>query len=124
MPREIMSGLSRRDERYLEIASNLAKSSDAGRYKHGAIIVKGGRVLSTGINKFKNHPNIFENKSIIKQKAHIHAEADAIRKAGDLKGATIYVARINKTGNTGLSRPCNYCYEKIIEAGITKIVYT
>ena len=50
----------------------------------------------------------------------------AIRAAGhaDLKGATIYVARINRHGNPLYSRPCGTCREAIEQAGIRKIVYT
>lgn len=125
MPKEIIERLSRKDERFLNIAINLAKSSNAGRYRHGAVIVKGGRILSTGINKVRNHPDVLSNREEIKNESHIHAEVDAIKKLSNLEGAKIYVARINKNGtSTGLSRPCESCYDKIVEVGITKIVYT
>lgn len=126
MPKEIVSSntLSNKEVRYLEIAKNLALSSAAGRYRHGAIVVKGGRILSTGINKVKNHPDVFEDKETILENSHIHAEVDALKKVGRVKGATIYIVRVNKTGKTGLSRPCDSCYERIVDAGITKIIYT
>ena len=54
----------------------------------------------------------------------VHAEIDALRKAKNVRGATIYVARIGKKGNPASSRPCPDCYEVIVEAGVSKIVYT
>jgi pyrimidine deaminase RibD-like protein len=97
-------------------------SSDCN-FKHGAVIVRGGSVISTGINRFKNHPMTVSPEHI-KKWCSVHAEMDAIRKLKDAKGATIYVARIGKMGNQALSRPCNNCYHAIKKAGITKIVYT
>lgn len=121
--KEITTKLSNRDKRFLRLATSLAENSDM-RFRHAAVIVKSGSVLSIGYNKFKNHPDIIEEHKI-KQYCSVHAEADAIKKVrGNAKGATIYVARIGLSGNKRLSRPCNYCYEKIVDAGITKIVYT
>lgn len=122
--KEVTVKLSRKDERFLKLATSLAENSEM-RMRHAAVIVKSGSVLSIGFNKFKNHPDIIETHKI-KQHCSVHAEADAIKrlKGGNAKGATIYVARIGLSGAKRLSRPCNYCYEKIVEAGITKIVYT
>ena len=119
--KEILS-LSNKDHRYLKLAMNLAMSSDCN-FKHGAVIVKGGRVISTGINRFKNHPKAVSPEHI-KQYCSVHAEVDAIRKLKSARGATIYVARIGKRGNRALSRPCPNCYAAIKSAGIAKIVYT
>jgi len=91
--------------------------------KHGAIIVKGGRVLATGINKERNHPMIVSSEHI-KTHCSVHAEVDALKKAGDVRGATIYVARVNRIGLERNSRPCKYCYENIKSSGIKKIIYT
>ena len=107
----------------MRLALNLAKSSSC-KNKHGAVIVRGGNVLSLGINKMRNHPNIIQEE-LIKDACHIHAEIDAIKKVKrDLRGATIYVARVSPFGKGVMSRPCNRCYEQITNAGITKIVYT
>jgi len=106
----------------LSLAKNLAKSSSCNQ-RHGAVIVKGGSVISTGINKFRNNPeNIPTN--LVKTSCSVHAEVDAIRKVKDIKGATIYVARVNKAGQGVLSRPCDNCFEEIQKAGIRKVVHT
>jgi deoxycytidylate deaminase len=125
MPKEVVSNFSKSEERYLAIAANLARSSQVRRYKHGAIIVRGGRIISTGINKVRNHPQVLNNnKEDIIADAHIHAEVDAIKKVSGLKGAKIYIARVNRSGQTRLSRPCEFCYDVIVKSGISKIVYT
>lgn len=91
--------------------------------KHGSVIVKGGRVISTGINKDRSHPRIVSTEHI-KDHCSVHAEIDAIKKAKNISGATIYVARVNKRGEARDSRPCKNCFEAIKNNGIKKIVYT
>ena len=91
--------------------------------KHGAVIVRGGSVISIGINKNRNHPTVVSSEHI-KTHCSIHAEIDALRKVKNAKGATIYVARVNRKGKARDSRPCNRCYEIIKNNGIKKIVYS
>ena len=123
MSKESESRLSNRDKQYLKLAVNAALSSKERR-KHGAVIVKSNRVLSIGVNKFRNHPDIIP-ESFIKQVCSVHAEVDALKKIGyDAKNATIYVARVNNQNKPMMSRPCNNCYTTIRESGIKNIVYT
>lgn len=80
-------------------------------------------MLSTGMNKERNHPMVVSSEHI-KSHCSVHAEVDALKKAGDVRGATMYIARVNKRGQDRNSRPCDKCYDNIINAGIKKIVYT
>ena len=122
MPREVVHAkLSRRDHRFLEIALNLANSSECSN-KHGAVLVKGGRIISTGVNRFKNHPQNMSPEHI--KSCSVHAEIDSLRKVTSARGGTIYVARVDRLGVPALSRPCEACYEALVEAGISKIIYT
>jgi deoxycytidylate deaminase len=91
--------------------------------KHGSVIVKGGRVISTGVNKERSHPRIVSSEHI-KDHCSVHAEIDAIKKARDVNGATIYIARVNKRGEARDSRPCKRCFEVIKSNGIKKVIYT
>lgn len=93
------------------------------RMKHGSVIVKGGRVISTGFNKERNHP-MYVSSEHIKTDCSVHAEIDALKKAKDASGATVYVARVNRKGQARDSRPCNRCYKSLIDSGIKKIIYT
>lgn len=91
--------------------------------KHGAVVVKGGSVISVGINKNRNHPTVVSSEHI-KTHCSVHAEVDALRKVKNPKGSTIYVARVNKRGQDRLSRPCDRCNDLIKKSGVRKVVYT
>ena len=115
--------LSRKDFNFLNTARLLADNSEEKK-KHGAVVVKGGRVVGTGFNKFKNHPSNVPSDEI---KIHCsrHAEQIAIKQAGDnAKGAILYVARVNRQGLDRNSKPCHVCADLIEESGIKRVVYT
>lgn len=116
--------LSKRDRAYLSVARYCATKSKA-RNTHGAVIVKGGRVLSTGWNKNRNHPAIVSPEHI-KTECSYHAEEVAIREAGEdnVRGAVIYVARVSKNGSDRDSKPCPKCAALIRQAGIKRVVFT
>ena len=81
---------------------------------------KGNRVISFAPNKFRNNPLVDSAN------ATVHAEIAAIKAAGgkDLRGVTIYIARMAKNGNTAMARPCSNCMKAIASEGIREIVYT
>lgn len=120
--KEATGNLSRKDSKYLSLAKKVAQTSDM-RNMHGAVVVKSNRVLSVGVNKFKNDPKSIGAENV-PDHASTHAEADAIARAGDPDGATIYVARMNRQGDERMSRPCDVCYAAIRKAGINKIIFT
>lgn len=103
----------------------LAGTSDC-RQRHGAAIVRGGSIISLGINRNRNHPLVLRDPEVMGTSASTHAEVVAIRQASasSLQGAVLYVARINKQGEPMMSRPCNRCYLKLIDAGIKEVVFT
>jgi deoxycytidylate deaminase len=105
----------------MDQAVNVARLS-ASRQRHGALIVKGGRVLAVGINSDRNHPSVCSDP---RQQASICAERAAIRACDglDLRGAIIYSARVTKRG-VGLARPCERCEAAILEAGIKRVFWT
>lgn len=116
--------MSKKDRAWLKFALSLAQRSEA-RLKHGCVIVKGGSVLSTGINKKRN--SIAWGDAYRKHfpGCMFHAEEFAIRRAkASLQGAVLYVARINNNGEPRLSKPCDRCYTEIAAAGIRKVVWT
>jgi pyrimidine deaminase RibD-like protein len=115
--------VSKRDRAYLSVARYLARKSSE-RMKHGAVVVKGGRVLGTGYNKGRNHPFIVSSEHI-KEHCSRHAEVEAIRDANyNVKGAVIYVARVNRSGHDRDSKPCERCQEFIDAAGIKRVIHT
>lgn len=110
---------------YEKFARKLAAQSEFSRARIGAVITKGGRVLSTGINERKY------TKRNGRSWPSIHAEEAAILKIlkepnGQRKliGATIYVSRIKKDGTPGLAKPCKDCQALINAVGIKRVFYT
>lgn len=110
----------------LNNARKEAEKSTFNRARVGAIIVKGGRILSSGYNQTR-----YSKLSARNQYKSIHAEEACIikllRKPNGLQmlaGATIYITRIKKDGSTGLAKPCKTCQDLINSVGIKKIVHT
>lgn len=96
--------------------------SEARRNKVGAILVRDGRIISTGFN---GQPSGFDNcceienpdGSLTTKSTVIHAEMNAIlfcAKTGvATNGTTMYIT---------LS-PCNNCVTSVIQAGIKHVYY-
>lgn len=120
---ESIGMLSKSEEAFLSVARYLSKKS-AARQKHGAVVVKSGRVLGTGYNKDKNHPTQVSPEHI-KTHCSRHAEIEAMKDANwNVRGAVLYVARLNRQGNDRNSRPCKYCEVVIQTMQIKKVIYT
>ena len=119
--KEKIVDLSKTDQRYLNRAIELARLSDH-KFRHGAVIVKGGRVVSYGFNTRRNNPI----DSVPGTDYTYHAEHNAIRAAAREAtiGGKIYIARLSRRGFPTLSRPCDICMVRIIKAGIKEIIYT
>ncbi len=114
------------DKNFIKIAYEIASASKCVSKQVGAVIVKDGRILSTGYNGtptgYINCKDYWNNKYT---KEHhdwsktyeIHAEMNAIiwaaRKGISIEGATIYVTL----------EPCSECSKNIIACGIKRIVY-
>jgi deoxycytidylate deaminase len=109
--------LSKKHKKFLALAMKMAEQSECP-FRHGSVLVKGGRVLSVGFNKPQNLSTIPLHKYTI------HAEEDAINKASLTRGATLYVARINKRGKAMLSMPCKACMAVLEKNEIKLVVYT
>lgn len=121
-------------EQYLRIAEIIAETSHCSRKKVGAVIVKEGRIISTGYNGIpkprKKECHTFrlleakEQGYIVKAKNCngcldvIHAEQNAILAAAkegiSLEGSELYVT---------LS-PCIECAKAIVMSGIKKVYFS
>ena len=114
------------DQNFINIAKEIASASKCVSKQVGAVIVKDGRILSTGYNGtptgYKNCCDYWDGKYT---KEHhewsktyeIHAEMNAIiwaaRKGISIEGATIFVTL----------EPCSECSKNLIASGIVRIVY-
>jgi len=114
------------DKIFINIATELATASKCVSKHVGALIVKDGRILSTGYNgtpagyvncdEHWNHEYTQEHHEW-SQTYEIHAEMNAIiwaaREGISIEGATIYVTL----------EPCSECSKNLIASGIKRIVY-
>lgn len=116
------NGLSRKQRERLDLAVRAAEASEVTQHRHGAVVVKGGRVLSIGLNKWRNQgmPTTDEYNPYLT----VHAEIDALSRVKDARGTTLYIAQVNRQGEEKMSRPCDNCAKAIQEAGVKAVVYT
>jgi len=112
--------LSKWDARFLTLAEHVAEWSKGPRKRIGAVIVRPDRsIASLGYN---GPPRGFDDAAFLamsRDEQHavvIHAEDNAIRQAAtgeDLSQCTLYVSPL---------LPCHNCAERIIAAGIRRVV--
>lgn len=108
-----------RHDRLIEQAIRVALTSQHKKWQLGAVLVRGSTFLSSAPNKFRNHPWVNHLH------ATRHAEMEAIRKClNGTRGATIYVARVDKDGHPRMARPCPRCMKELYLAGVREVVYT
>lgn len=101
------------------------------KFKIGAVIIKSGRIISTGFNRTNSYSAYLNYNRISKWTDSVHAEQSAILHAlksfdglKHLVGATLYVTRISSKNQIRLAKPCKYCMELIRSVGISKVIYT
>ncbi len=96
-------------------ATQAALKSKSPRFKHGAVIYRGRRIISTGYNQsFKTHPRGSGPFS------SLHAEISAIVAAksaigNSLHKCKIFVIRVNSALEIRNSKPCADCMSMINE---------
>src|SRR3989338_5587309 len=97
---------------YLEKCRKLAERSDL-LHKHGALLVKNGSILGYGNNRYGKKKGIYKHS--------LHAEFSCISKSlliynlHEISNSTLYVVRVNNSGEFKLSAPCNKCIETMIK---------
>jgi len=114
------------DQNFINIAFELAKASKCVSKQVGAVIVKDGRILSTGYNGtpagYTNCCDYWDGEYTPEHHEwsktyEIHAEMNAIiwaaREGISIEGATIYVTL----------EPCSECSKNVIASGMKRIVY-
>ncbi|MFJ8390944.1 hypothetical protein ACIQ9Q_42060 [Streptomyces sp. NPDC094438] len=102
---------------YLNLALKQAARSRC-RYRVGAVLVKGRRVLAHSSNRYRNSPGIdFKH-------ATFHAEEALLRRVCPPRGSVVYVARINWAGAPMFARPCTRCQDTLAAHGVTLARYT
>lgn len=114
-----MSKQLRYDTAYIDIAHVVSDLSYDKKIKVGSIIVRDGQILSQGWNGM---PSGMDNQTRCSndatRKEVIHSESNALMKlakhGGGSNGATIYCTH----------SPCMGCAKLLLQAGITRVVYS
>ncbi|MDD2698146.1 MAG: dCMP deaminase family protein [Arcobacteraceae bacterium] len=114
------------DKIFINIAKEIGSASKCVSKQVGAVIVKDGRILSTGYNGtpagFQNcceywNGEYTKDHHEWSKTYEIHAEMNAIiwaaRKGISIEGASIYVTL----------EPCSECSKNLIASGIKRIIY-
>ena len=108
----------RYDRAYLRMAIQWARLSHCKRKQVGALLVKGGMIISDGYN---GTPSGFDNDcEDCDGNTHwhvLHAEANAImkvaRSANSAENSTLYLTM----------SPCKDCSKLVLQAGVKRLVY-
>jgi tRNA(Arg) A34 adenosine deaminase TadA len=99
-----------------------AKTSRFPRFRHGALVADGGRVLAKGVNtpkprtpdgSFSTHAEIIPLRRIL----------SALVRQGRTTKVQIYVARVNNCNAPALSKPCEKCMATLKESNIISIIH-
>lgn len=114
-----MAAISSSDMRWLNRAITQAELAPHEQWRVGAVLVRGGSLLSVGFNRYRNDPSQVELAGV-----SYHAEAVALRKAGISEGATLYVARVTRSGDLGSAKPCSRCQALLERHGVHTVVWT
>lgn len=103
---------------YILIAELLATASKSKKLKVGALLVKDGRIISTGYNGTpKSLDNRCENEDMVTLPEVVHAEANVICFAAKFGVATEGCSMYTTTS------PCYECCKLIIQSGIKEVFY-
>lgn len=99
-----------------------AEKSKLSEWRIGAVIVRGGKIIGRGHNKFSGKIGPIEKKYRMKLWS-LHAEMDAILDAGNVEGATLFIAGIKENGNKVCCKPCKDCLKIIKQLPFKDVFY-
>jgi tRNA(Arg) A34 adenosine deaminase TadA len=118
--------MSNKTKRYLSVAKRVAQQGDHRSPNHGAVLVKGGNIISTAHNKwsYSSFGKRFRERD--KGISTLHAELAVVLNLdrAATQGTDIYVVRVGKTGEFKMSKPCTMCETALKHVGIKRIYYT
>ena len=111
--------------RRLKMAAKAAEQSGHDKFRHGAVLIKGGSILNIAANS-DNHSSFGQRFRTSPGRATHHAELGCVLglDRSSTQGSTIYVARVGNDGRWKMSKPCSMCHEVMKYVGVREIVYT
>lgn len=114
-----------KEMRGLRMAAKAAEQSGHDTFRHGAVLVRGGSIISISANS-DNHTAFGQRFRTSPGRATQHAEVACVLGVDRTmtNGGVIYVARVNRSGEWKMSKPCSMCHEVMKFVGVKKVVYT
>lgn len=102
-------------EKVILLARDQAKKSSHSKFHHGSVLVKNGKVISTGYNR-----------DTFRGRASQHAEEVALQdvRDKDARGSIMVVVRVRADESLGMSLPCKRCMNILAKKGVNKIFYS
>ena len=118
--------ITKKTRSYLSLAKRMALQSDSGRACHGAVLVRGGKIINAGHNKwaYSSFGKRFRHRD--KGISTLHAELATVLNLDRsiTQGADIYVVRVNSKCKFKMSKPCPMCETALKHVGIKRVYYT
>jgi len=127
------------DEYFIGIAKSVSLRATCLRRRYGAVVTKHNSIVSTGYNGAPRGMKDCLDVGVCTRKElriphgeryelchSVHAEANAIIRASqeELSGAVIYISGTDSDGAECHSEPCMMCKRMILNAGISRVVYS
>jgi deoxycytidylate deaminase len=110
-------------DKFIQEALKEAEKSKMRDWKMGAVIVRGGKIVGRGHNKFSGEFKRIEKKYGVTLFS-LHAEMEAVISCdGSLDGASMFVAGVKPNGNKIYSRPCKNCLKIIRQLPFRTVYY-
>ncbi len=114
--------ISVRDRQNIGRALQVAATSPYIKFRHGAVAALNKRPLATATNRLRNDPATMQDPPDAWRHCSIHAEVAVLRRAPQAN--TIYVARVDSSGDPCMAKPCPACVSTMEAHGVARVVYT
>lgn len=94
---------------HLNTLARIAKKAKHKQHHIACVLTRGGSIVSVGYNT-----------------NYIHAEHAAINRAWEngAVGTTALVVRFRSDGTLGMAKPCKLCTDRLMNAGVKKVMYS
>lgn len=117
--------LSNSERSYIRLAIRSAYESDLQK-RHGAVLVKSGKVIAVANNTMKTTP--FLERNFKGTLVTLHAEMNVFQgfTAEELRGTSLYVIRLGRKSPNLLlnSQPCSLCSKLIFMYPLKKVIFS
>lgn len=119
-------------EKYIELTKALMSDNFTAKTFHTTFILKKNRIQKIGINTDKTHPAnlrysyVGKDGTDIRTFVGVHSELSAILKYGkeDCSDCTFINVRIDRNGETAISKPCIGCQDLLKQVGFKRLWYS